>query len=684
MVGTIVAPSENSALAFDNEGQKPKKTTGMRRWLGLVSNGRHCVQKRSYNCGGIVGDIFGQGGEEGSGVEVRGWVQSIRRYGPLLFVNLRDSSGDVQLVWNEEKGEIAVAENLSPESVIEVSGLLRFRPKDMVNTSMKTGHVEIEVERFRILNAARQPLPVPVNRNGHAAYRKRAPRSSTARLKSRCLDLRSAEMQRNLRVRSKALHAARRHLVEDERFVEVETPILFKSTPEGAREFLVPTRSGDFFALTQSPQQYKQLLMAGGFERYFQVAKCFRDEGGRADRQPEFTQLDLEMSFASAADVRGVIERCLNNFCSEALKEARLQGENLTVQNSIPDWEDVYLPKVLRNFKVQRSLPLFPFDDMMERFGIDKPDRRFGLELQRVGNFPEACHGIRLSDIDLKGWLPSNKQWKELAAASLQGEFLERVCLCLVKVDAEGKWGKMKIEGGPSELKSQLLNCDKENREEVLRQLGCTTENFALLALSKNRNDAQIVLGRARLQIAEACGIMSDVKNEGKVDLFWVDNFPLFELDVDGNLQSCHHPFTMPIEKDLGTLKRHDATLEELLSLKAQHFDLICNGVEIGGGSVRIHDEDLQRHVFEHILRIDHGKTEQYFGHLLSGLGSGCPPHAGIALGIDRLMSLLLETQSIVDVIAFPKSNAGNDLLTGAPTPVSDKQLKEVQLKKIL
>ncbi|GBG30196.1 Aspartate--tRNA ligase [Hondaea fermentalgiana] len=700
-------------------------------------------QARRVACGEVDQALVG------TRVEAQGWVQTTRKYGQLLFISLRDAKGSLQVVWNAAKADAAqeIPQDLHEETVVRISGTVLARDEVNVNERMKTGHVEVALESLEVLNRPVVPTAIPVERrlrprpgtdrdnNNNNNNNKGAKKTSkthsglasqAARLRSRHLDLRGAEMQRNLRVRSALLQGARSALTEDPLdFVEVETPLLFKSTPEGAREFLVPTRNGEpgtCYALPQSPQQYKQLLMAGGIERYFQVARCFRDEDGRADRQPEFTQLDLEMSFATAGDIQGVIETVLGR----AVTGARTQAERFargieTWPTSTNDkthrtaWEASYIPAPLRAFaEVQAPFARMSFEEAMLLYGSDKPDTRYGMKMKAVKGFSRldtamanskhySARAFRIPADVASAWTPSRKVWEELAASALSDVPRHaRVGLVMVRTSSSGNLEALRLgPSPPTSIVPMFKALNDDEKAELVGALGAREPGDAFVmavceyegAPHRVGRDALCeALGRARVAVGEATGEKALAARARPLDIFWVEDFPMFELGENDELRSTHHPFTMPRPEDIEVLRAFRCSdtdrsanscgpsQAEVLEIRAQHYDLVCNGAELGGGSVRVHNADLQRHIFRHVLGISEERIEAYFGHLLAALASGCPPHAGIALGVDRLCAILLETPTISDVIAFPKSVAGHEPLTGAPTRVPDEALAEYHL----
>lgn len=567
---------------------------------------------------------------------------------------------------------------IRPESVIQVEGIVRTRPQNMRNDSMATGAVEVLVEEISELNSC-ATLPLQVATGSEVA-------SEETRLRHRYLDLRRPILQQNLLLRSQISLATRNFLCA-EGFLEIETPTLFKSTPEGAREFLVPTRTkGQFYALTQSPQQYKQLLMVGGLDRYFQLARCYRDEGGRADRQPEFTQIDLEMSFVQQDDVMDVIERLVKQIWKSAGKE---------------------LPS--------KPFIRMGFAEAMHRFGVDKPDTRYGLELQDVSDLLQnttfqpfqqvlsdqsaqtpSTRGV-VRAINAKGLASQGFSRKDIDELEKTARRLSKNGVFVVKVEGDKQW-KSSFAKNLSEFEIEHLNerLDAEEGDVLLFSVG-------------EYSDVTTLLGRMRThcsQLLYAKGMLQEELDPANFHHLWVINFPMFERSDDEEsvnandkavLSATHHPFTAPTAEDAKILAEilkkleeggedkkclleDPETVERLLSLTAQHYDIVCNGWELGGGSIRIHQAKLQQAVFEDVLELPQLQRKS-FEHLLQALSHGAPPHGGIALGLDRLVAILCGASSLRDVIAFPKSSTGNELMTNAPGPVLKDQLEEYHIQ---
>jgi aspartyl-tRNA synthetase len=579
----------------------------------------------------------------GKNLNLCGWVFRRRDHGGLIFVDLRDRSGIIQVVFNPDVSANAheIAHELRSEYVISVKGQIRKRPDGTENPHMLTGTVEMYADKLEVLNKA-APLPISIEDVGDT--------SETLRLKHRYLDLRRPEMQRNLIIRHKATKVIRDYLNE-KGFLEIETPVLTKSTPEGARDYLVPSRlnPGYFYALPQSPQLFKQILMISGFEKYFQIVRCFRDEDLRADRQPEFTQVDLEMSFTDREDVIQVIEGMMK----------RLFKDVLDVEVDIP-------------FK------RLSFHESMERFGNDSPDLRFGLELKDVADlsqkgsfkvFIDALNsGGRVKAINGKGM------------ASLSRKEIDLLTEEVISLGAKGlTW--IKVKNGFESPVSKFF------KEEIMREMSLrleAEEGDLLLFVADEEKVVHNVLGRMRIELGKRLDLIRSVYK-----FVWITDFPLFEWnDEEGRFEAMHHPFTAPADEDVEKLfsvskvniKPNTPEFRLLSDVKAKAYDIVLNGYEIGGGSIRIHRQDLQRKMFE-ILGISEEESKIKFGFLLDAFEYGAPPHGGIALGLDRLVMIMVGASTIRDVIAFPKTQKASCLMSGTPSPVDLKQLKELSIK---
>lgn len=582
--------------------------------------------KRTHTCGELrKGDVNGE-------VILNGWVDSRRDHGHLVFIDLRDRFGITQVALDpsSRKELLAAAREIKPEYVIAVKGTVRPRPPEAVNPRRPTGEVEIAAETIEILNPSKiPPFEIAVD----------TPVTDEVRLRYRYLDIRKKAMQENLILRHQVIRALG-SVLADLGFVEVETPVLTKSTPEGARDYLVPSRihSGDFYALPQSPQLFKQLLMVGGMDRYFQVVKCFRDEDLRADRQPEFTQLDIEMSFVDEEDVFGVMEETVLAGCRAAGHEP----------------------------------PAAPFRRMsyheaLTRFGTDKPDLRFAMELFDLTDAVAGCgfrifsqaagSGGRVMGITAPGCAGySRKQIKELEDFAAD-------------YGAKGvAWIKVTEDG----VSSPIAKFFEPDELDAIKDAGQAGAGDLILMVADQPMTAYRSLGELRVLLGKRLELA-----EGRNALCWITDFPMFEVDLEtGQLGPSHHPFTSPVEEYEGHLEKDPA------SMKARAYDLVMDGFEMGSGSVRIHDSRLQKRVFDS-LGIAEDEAREKFGFLLDAFEFGAPPHAGFALGIDRLVMILSGTDNIRDVIAFPKTTSASCLMTNAPSPVRDEILEELGITRV-
>ena len=581
---------------------------------------------RSHRCTEVSNKLIG------TEVTVMGWVQKRRNLGSLIFVDLRDRSGILQLVFDQEvlsEEDYNKANSLRSEYVVAAVGTVEKRSA-AINENLKTGDIEIKVHTLRILSESETP-PFPIDENQTV--------KDELRLKYRYLDLRRPNLQRNLRIRNNVTRMVRNFL-GDEGFLEIETPVLGKSTPEGARDYLVPSRvhQGHFYALPQSPQLFKQLLMCSGCDRYFQIAKCFRDEDLRADRQPEFTQIDMELSFVDVDDVIEVNERLL----------AKLFKEVLGVEVSLP---------------IQRMT----WQEAMDRFGSDKPDIRFGMELQNVTEvvkdfdfvvFKSAIeNGGTVRGINAKG------------QGSMARKKIDKLVDFAKDYGAKGLAYIAIHEDGT--VKSSFAKfMTEEQQASLIQAMGGENGDLLLFAADKNKV-VWDVLGALRLELARQMELLD--KNEYK--FLWVTEFPLLEWNDEQNrFTAMHHPFTMPMEEDLQYIDSDPGRV------RAKAYDIVLNGNEIGGGSVRIFNQDIQSKMFE-VLGFTPEQAQEQFGFLLEAFKYGVPPHAGLAYGLDRLVMLMAKQDSIRDVIAFPKVKDASDLMTEAPSPVYAKQLDELGLE---
>ena len=568
----------------------------------------------------------------GEKVTVMGWVQKRRNLGSLIFIDLRDRSGILQLVFDEPKvgsEGFAKAGTLRSEFVIAVEGTVQKRSA-AVNENLKTGDIEVIAESIRILSESQTP-PFQIEENSQT--------KDEIRLKYRYLDLRRPDIQRNLMLRSKVAYLMRDFMAK-EGFLEIETPVLCKSTPEGARDYLVPSRihPGSFYALPQSPQLFKQLLMASGYDRYFQIAKCFRDEDLRADRQPEFTQADMELSFVDIDDVLDVNERLLKYIFKEAIGV------------------DVELP-----------LKRMPWQEAMDRFGSDKPDTRFGMELKDVSDIVKDCSfGVFTSALEQGGSVRGIN-------AEGQGAMPRKKIDKLVEF-AKGYGAKGLAYLSVQEDGSYKSSFAKFMTEEELKNLVAAMDgkpgDLLLFAADKNKI-VWNVLGALRLEIAKEL----DLLDPNQYNFLWITEFPLLEWsDEENRYMAMHHPFTMPMEEDWDKIDTDPG------AVRAKAYDIVLNGTELGGGSVRIHQSDIQEKMFE-VLGFTKERAHEQFGFLLDAFSYGVPPHAGLAYGLDRLVMHMVHADSIRDVIAFPKVKDASDLMSNAPDIVDEKQLEELCIK---
>lgn len=581
--------------------------------------------KRSHRCTEVTTQQIG------ATVTVMGWVQKRRNLGALIFVDLRDRSGLLQIVLDERflgGAGFAKAEGIRSEYVLAVTGRIQKR-EAAVNENLKTGEIELVAEQLRILSESDTP-PFPIEENSQT--------KDELRLKYRYLDLRRPDMQKNLMLRSRVVFLMREFMV-NEGFLEIETPILCKSTPEGARDYLVPSRvhPGNFYALPQSPQLFKQLLMCAGYDRYFQIAKCFRDEDLRADRQPEFTQADMELSFVDMDEVMDVNERLLQYVFREAIGV------------------DIPLP-----------LPRMAWREAMDRFGSDKPDIRFGMELKDVSDLVRNCgFGV------FTGALESGGSVRGINAAG-QGTMPRKKIDKLVEF-AKGYGAKglayLSVQEDGSYKSSFAKFMTEEELADLVRAMDGQPGDLLLFAADKNKI-VWNVLGALRLKLAEEL----DLLDPNQYCFLWITDFPLLEWSEEENrFLAMHHPFTMPVEEDWGKIDTDPG------AVRAKAYDIVLNGTELGGGSVRIHQNDVQEKMFEALGFTKESAYEQ-FGFLLDAFRYGVPPHAGLAYGVDRMVMHMVHADSIRDVIAFPKVKDASCLMTKAPGAVDAGQLNELRL----
>jgi aspartyl-tRNA synthetase len=583
--------------------------------------------KRTLYCGQVAENL------DGREVILNGWVENIRDHGGVLFIDLRDRKGVIQVVLNPEfsPSAYATSRHIRDEYVLGVRGIVRMRPEDSINPAIPTGRVEVFAQEVEIQNTSLTP-PLAMDDRSEAG--------DIVRLRYRYLDLRRPTMQHNLVFRSKAL-AVMRQFLQQEDFIEIETPVLTRSTPEGARDFLVPSRlnSGQFYALPQSPQIFKQLLMVAGLERYYQVVKCFRDEDLRADRQPEFTQLDLEMSFVEEKDVMDVIERLL----------ARLFNEIMEVEVKLP-------------------FPQITFCEAMEYFGTDKPDLRCNLVIKDLSTlFTSSSFRPFQKAVEEGGKI---KGLKVPGGASLSKRELEELIDLAIKCGTGGlSWIRIRESDWQSPLVKLLTPAEKDALTE---RLELKPGDLAVFVAGHSSTVSEC-MGTVRLELGHRLNLI----NQNCFRFCWVTDFPLFSFDPELNCyESVHHPFTSPREEDFGLLS------SDPLQVQARAYDLVLNGNEVGGGSIRIHKADIQEKIFN-VLSSTGEELRKEFEFLLEALRLGAPPHGGIALGVDRIMMIMLGKNSIREVIAFPKTHKGACPLTRAPAPVSGLQLNELGIRVV-
>ena len=557
-------------------------------------------------------------GDAGSTVSLAGWVSRRRDHGGVAFIDLRDGTGSVQVVVSDE----AVAGALRAEWCLQIKGAVRMRPAGNENSNIPTGEIEILADEVIVLSES-APLPFPIDTGSEAEI------SEEVRLRYRYLDLRRERPAANLRLRSRVTSAIRR-VMEELDFHEIETPYLTRSTPEGARDFLVPVRlqPGSWYALPQSPQLFKQLLMVAGMERYYQIARCFRDEDFRADRQPEFTQLDIEMSFIDQADILAVAEQILVKIWKESV-----------------------------GYDIPTPIRHMTYADAMDKYGSDKPDLRFGYELVEVTDyFKETPFRVfqapYVGAVVMPGGASTPRReldaWQDWAKA----RGAKGIAYILVNEDG--------TLGGPVSK-----NISESESAGIAALVGAKTGDAIFFAAGE-RAASQQLLGAARLEIGKRCGLIAD----GRWEFLWVVDAPMFEPTDNGGWTAVHHPFTGPKPEFAATFKSDPATA------LAYAYDIVLNGTELGGGSIRIHDRNIQKDVFS-VIGLTDEEAQSKFGFLLEAFNYGPPPHGGIALGLDRVCALLTNSDSIREVIAFPKTASGGDPLTGAPTPITTAQRKE-------
>ncbi|HGO2238983.1 TPA: aspartate--tRNA ligase [Staphylococcus aureus] len=585
------------------------------------------MSKRTTYCGLVTEAFLGQE------ITLKGWVNNRRDLGGLIFVDLRDREGIVQVVFNPAFSEEAlkIAETVRSEYVVEVQGTVTKRDPETVNPKIKTGQVEVQVTNIKVINKSETP-PFSINEENVNV-------DENIRLKYRYLDLRRQELAQTFKMRHQITHSIRQYL-DDEGFFDIETPVLTKSTPEGARDYLVPSRvhDGEFYALPQSPQLFKQLLMISGFDKYYQIVKCFRDEDLRADRQPEFTQVDIEMSFVDQEDVMQMGEEMLKKVVKE-----------------------------VKGVEINGAFPRMTYKEAMRRYGSDKPDTRFEMELIDVSQLGR--------DMDFKVFkdtVENDGEIKAIVAKGAAEQYTRKDMDALTEFvniyGAKGlAWVKV-VEDGLTGPIGRFF--ETENVETLLTLTGAEAGDLVMFVADKPNVVAQS-LGALRVKLAKELGLI----DETKLNFLWVTDWPLLEYDEDAKRYvAAHHPFTSPKEADIAKL----GTAPE--EAEANAYDIVLNGYELGGGSIRIHDGELQEKMFE-VLGFTKEQAQEQFGFLLDAFKYGAPPHGGIALGLDRLVMLLTNRTNLRDTIAFPKTASATCLLTNAPGEVSDKQLEELSLR---
>ncbi|MEA2012815.1 MAG: aspartate--tRNA ligase [Verrucomicrobiota bacterium] len=582
--------------------------------------------KRTHTCGELTAE------NKGKKVTLIGWVNKCRNLGGLLFMDLRDRKGITQAVVNPETNpELKeISQTIREEFVVSLEGIVNLRPDEMINNDMITGAIELQVTKLTVENKSK---PMPFNLEDPKV-------DEDIRLKYRYLDMRRSDIYKNLKMRHDIAKTIRNSL-SDQDFLEVETPILSKSTPEGARDYIIPSRTypNKFFALPQAPQQYKQLLMVGGIERYFQIAKCFRDEDLRADRQPEFTQIDLEMSFVEQEDIFAIIETILKK-----------------------------VMKDIKNIDIPTPFPKISYEDAMNRFGSDKPDMRFALELVDLSE--------ELKDSEFKVFSGTIKKGGIIKALNAKGQ---NSIASRKQIDEWTNTAKIFAAKGLAYLKMQDDGSVKSpiakflSEEEINTIISKTNAETGdvILIVADSAKIVNAALGKLRLEIADSANLIP----EDTYNFLWVLNFPLLDYDEEEERYvAMHHPFTSPIPEDIEKLENNPA------NVRAQAYDVILNGVELGGGSIRIHNPDVQAKMFK-TLGISDEEAKDRFGHILEAFSYGAPPHGGIALGFDRMVMLLTRAASIREVIAFPKTTKAGCLMTNSPSDIDKKQLEELKIE---
>lgn len=586
---------------------------------------------RTHYCGELQGKNIGET------VTLCGWVDRRRDHGGVIFLDLRDRTGIVQIVSDPDRtpDSYELAEKLRNEYVVQIQGRVTQRPEDSLNPKIATGEIEIYADKIELLNGINRQMPFQVS-----SYEEEAVREDL-RLKYRYLDLRRDRMKNNLQLRHQVVKAIRRYLEDEQHFMEVETPILTRSTPEGARDYLVPSRvnAGEWYALPQSPQLFKQLLMVSGFDRYYQIARCFRDEDLRADRQPEFTQLDMEMSFMSEEDIINLNEGLV-----------------------------CHIFKTIKNIDIPRPFPRITYKESMDRYGCDRPDTRFGLELVEVSDIVKDCGFKVFSGAVATGGavkilpIPNGNDNISNVAIKPGGELFKEA----TEAGARGlAYIRVRENGEIDTIGAIKDNLSAEQKQEILQRTGAKAGHLLLFGAGDTAT-----VNKTLDRLRQVIGKQMELIDDNQINLIWVTDFPMFEWNADEKrLEALHHPFTSPNPEDLDDIK----------SARAIAYDLVYNGNEIGGGSVRIYQREIQEKVFE-AIGLSPEEAHNKFGFLLEAFEYGTPPHGGIAYGLDRFVMLLAGEDSIRDVIAFPKTQQARCLLTDAPATVDNRQLKELSV----
>jgi len=617
---------------------------------------------RTHHCGELTKEHIGQN------IKLAGWVNSRRDHGGLIFIDLRDRWGLTQCVFDPKSSKIAwkTADSVRNEYIIEIQGLVRKRPKDMINPDLSTGEIEIDAKSIKILNKSKTP-PFEIEwRSDDSDLKKTSKVSENIRLKYRYLDLRSKRMQKNLKIRHYLIKYIRQYL-NKQNFLEIETPLLGKSTPEGARDFIVPSRLhvGKFYALPQSPQQYKQLLMIAGIDRYYQIARCLRDEDQRGDRQPEFTQLDLEMAFVERNDVINLTENLFKQVFKQ-LKKIKLLNKKIILD---------------------KPWPKIKYKEALLKYGTDRPDLRFELEIQDISKLLEKTKfQVFASALNKKGGTIRAIVAKGANKTFSRGD-IDKLTAFIKNLGAKGL-AYIKIENKSAKTKEQEKEIDIKNKKLILTspiiKFFTDKELKAILEETKanegdiiffgagQKSQVSLTLGELRIKLAKKLKLIDKSVHAP----CWIIDFPLFEEEKeDGHFAPKHHMFTSPDPKDIALLDKNPK------KAKSWQYDLVINGFEVGGGSIRIYDPKIQNKIFD-LIGFDE-KKKQEFNHMLKAFTYGAPPHGGIAPGIDRIAMILANEPNIREVIAFPKSQKAEDLMMNAPAEITPEQLKEVHIKPI-